>query len=201
MEIRDRLSLKDFMSAIRELDQRLPQPIEIRAIGGFAMLWHGLRETGVTGDIDTVTPTYPQEVQRSIDEVGGELGFPPDWINNDSVLSLDGETTWDDVDAFDEIVEARYVRQEIGTANVTLYVADLATLAKAKAYAVEDIGIGRTQKDADDLRVIVERLRFMSVGEAEESLPWLGEEDFGKARDVVCRSIGESLSRSIGSHR
>lgn len=183
--LRDSLGLDDFTEALEMLDGILDERIEIRAIGGFALIWHGLRSGGVTGDIDTVTPTYPRKARRAIDTVARELALPPDWINNDAVLSFDGETTWDDVDAFDALLDARYDKAEVGLDKVSLFVADLPTLAKAKAFAVEDIGIGRTQKDADDLRSVLRAMRVRSADYAREALPWLGDPEFAKTLRLI----------------
>ncbi|WP_227945475.1 hypothetical protein [Ruminococcus albus] len=58
--------------------------IEIRAIGGFAMLYNKLRSGGYTMDVDTATNDMSEEVQELIREVAEEKGLDEDWINNDS---------------------------------------------------------------------------------------------------------------------
>ena len=51
-------SLDDFKNALDSLDKKLISKgmvIELRAIGGFAMLYNKLREGGYTMDVDTAT--------------------------------------------------------------------------------------------------------------------------------------------------
>lgn len=59
--MRTDLGLEDFTESLRALDAELDArgyqgELEIRALGGFALLAHGLRESGYTADIDTATP-------------------------------------------------------------------------------------------------------------------------------------------------
>lgn len=73
--------------------------IEIRAIGGFAMLYNKLRSGGYTMDVDTATKDMTKEVQMLIREVAEEKGLDEDWINNDSyklteVTDIIGNLEW-----------------------------------------------------------------------------------------------------------
>lgn len=64
--------LKSFEQALRLLDQKLEKinysKIVIRAIGGFAMLYRGIREHGYTIDIDSLTNDFDQEVENAVKE-------------------------------------------------------------------------------------------------------------------------------------
>ncbi len=42
--------------------------IEVRAIGGYAMLYNGLRSGGYTVDVDTVTEDYSDDIKRLVVE-------------------------------------------------------------------------------------------------------------------------------------
>ena len=59
-------SIDDFKEALLLLDARLKEidakPIQIRAIGGFALMFHGLRGDKQTIDIDSLTKPFPQPV-------------------------------------------------------------------------------------------------------------------------------------------
>lgn len=70
-------SIEDFVKALYLLDEKLEKSgntgIEIRAIGGFAMMYYGLRENGYTLDIDSLTADYKSPVKKIIREVGDEL--------------------------------------------------------------------------------------------------------------------------------
>lgn len=54
---------------------RLAEPVQIRAIGGYALMKHGIRaqERALTLDIDTVTRTYQQAVLDAIERVAAQL--------------------------------------------------------------------------------------------------------------------------------
>ena len=80
-------TLDDFKDALKALNEKLKAhhiTIEIRAIGGFAMLYNKLRSGGYTMDVDTATKDMTEEVQSLIREVAEEKGLDEDWINNDS---------------------------------------------------------------------------------------------------------------------
>lgn len=114
--MRTDLGLEDFTESLRALDAELDArgyqgELEIRALGGFALLAHGLRESGYTADIDTATPDLTPVERAAVLAVAKALDLPPDWLNNDVVMGYDGETTWDDVDALDALdvmLEADY---------------------------------------------------------------------------------------------
>lgn len=154
--IRQSLTIEDFDEALTALDDELAAigftgTIEIRPIGGFALLLRGLRMTGVTADVDTVTPSYPIEADSAISRVAAQLALPPDWLNNDSVLSFSDITMQEDVEAFEAMLDASFDRINTDFSHIIIYSADLPTLIKAKAYASCDIGIGRISKYFDDL--------------------------------------------------
>lgn len=200
--MRTDLGLEDFTESLRALDAELDAELdargyqgelEIRALGGFALLAHGLRESGYTADIDTATPDLTPVERAAVLAVAKALDLPPDWLNNDVVMGYDGETTWDDVDALDVMLEADCELLDLpgGLTHVSVSVATLETLAKAKAYACEDIGFGRTPKDADDLMEVCARLGAHELSEARAILPWLSDPEFSAARDVIrARSEG-----------
>lgn len=115
--MRTDLGLEDFTESLRALDAELDAELdargyqgelEIRALEGFALLAHGLRESGYTADIDTATPDLTPVERAAVLAVAKALDLPPDWLNNDVVMGYDGETTWDDVDALDVMLEADY---------------------------------------------------------------------------------------------
>ena len=69
------IGLSDFHEALSLLNDKLRENgtnIEIRAIGGYAMLYHKLREGGYTMDVDTATESYSNDVNRLIKEVAQE---------------------------------------------------------------------------------------------------------------------------------
>lgn len=196
--IRQNLTIEDFEEALKALDDELAAigftgTIEIRAIGGFALLLRGLRTTGVTADIDTVTPSYPIEVDSAISRVAVKLALPPDWLNNDSVLSFSDITTQEDVEAFESMLDASFDRIDADFSHIIIYSADLPTLIKAKAYACCDIGIGRTSKDLDDLLGLLVAVGVNSADEAFKLFPWFGDLEFAECSETLRKSFPASV--------
>ena len=72
-------TLKDFEKALSRLDELLIErnfaPIEIRALGGFAMMYYGVREQGYTVDIYSLTSKYDDKVLELIVEIDNELAY------------------------------------------------------------------------------------------------------------------------------
>ena len=176
--IRTNLTLEDFKEALELLDSLVNEPVDLNVVGGFALMVHGLRSSGVTADIDTASPSFSREVEYAVEEVAERLNLPPDWLNNDSVFSFGDETTQDDVDAFNDMLDAAYEHVDLGFRNIRLYVADLSTLAKSKAYAASDIGVGRTEKDVDDLINVLHAMGLFTPDQAAKALPWLNDPEF-----------------------
>ncbi|MBQ4363555.1 MAG: hypothetical protein II782_06110, partial [Oscillospiraceae bacterium] len=127
-------SLADFNAALSALDKKLGHhglSIEIRAIGGYAMLYNKLRIGGYTMDVDTATRDISPEVMEFVREVAEEKRLDEDWINNDSyilpeVVDIIDKLKWQKDDSFD---------------NIDLYVADIGSLLILKTRAVEYGGL------------------------------------------------------------
>ncbi|MBQ9518668.1 MAG: hypothetical protein IJR59_02100, partial [Firmicutes bacterium] len=130
-------SLADFENALRVLDSKLEKiginKIEVKAIGGFAMMYYGVRENGFTIDIDSLTEKYSDNVYCAIKETGIEVGIDDDWLNTDC-SELDGflgelskEINW---------VESKYSFK-----HIDLKVADIFGLVRSKAKAINDGGL------------------------------------------------------------
>ena len=63
-------------------------------------------------------------------------------------------------------------------------VADVPTLIKSKAYAASGIGLGRTEKDMDDLVSLIRSLGITDLVSATKAFPWLNDAEFS---DLVPR--------------
>lgn len=188
--MRSDLTFKDLIKALRLFDEALDllhqeKPVVIRATGGFAMLAHGLREGGVTADIDTVTPTFDERVQLAMRAVAIKLDLPEDWLNNDLVYSASDTVDQDDVDAYDALVGGAYDPAVNKFKHVELYIADLELLARSKALACRDIMAGRSVKDANDLADILDMMNLGSVEEACREFAWLEDEDMAPVRSML----------------
>lgn len=73
--------LTEYNEALKNLNDKLVaigKYIEVRAIGGYAMLYNGLRSGGYTVDVDTVTEEYSDDIKRLVVEVSEEEGIEDD---------------------------------------------------------------------------------------------------------------------------
>lgn len=125
-------NFETFEQALQMLDKRLEiinhSKIVIRAIGGFAMLYHGIREHGYTIDIDSLTKEFDLEIKSAVKEVGEELELEEDWLNTDCA-TLDGFLTELEPTICWEKSKNEY-------RNIELYIADNIGLIRSKAMAV-----------------------------------------------------------------
>lgn len=134
-----------FEQALRMLDDRLATAnlsIEVRAIGGFAMLYYGIRDNGVTIDIDSLTYAYNEDVLKYVSEVGRALNIEEDWLNTDCaslqgfIKKLGKQINW---------VDAGY-----SFVAIDFKIADLYGLLRSKAKAIEDGGLVPRKTDKND---------------------------------------------------
>ena len=154
-------SIEDFEKALYLLDEKLEQSgdarIEIRAIGGFAMMYYGLRENGYTIDIDSLTADYDSPVKQIIREVGDELGLDEDWLNTDCA-ALQG--------FLEELApEIQWQKTEYNLKNIDLKVADIFGLIRSKAKAIHDGGLVPRSTDKKDL---LSALRYVGVANVSD---------------------------------
>lgn len=162
------MSQNDFKCSLAQLEQGLVRldeklaaldldaPIELRAIGGFALMSYGIRaaDRAFTVDIDTVTADFAPEVTTAIREVAAELGLERDWINNDSVI--DGE----DTAMVEEMYDARWVPSGKTFAHIDLKLATVPTLTRAKIIAADVAEFSGRAQDVPDL---LELLRYQGI--------------------------------------
>ncbi|MGO1851848.1 MAG: hypothetical protein ACTH0V_00380 [Microbacteriaceae bacterium] len=138
----------EFLHALHALDRELqeldlPERVQIRATGGFALLTHELREDGYTVDIDTITEDYDYGVREAINRVAADLHLERDWINNAAV----GES----VEQTMAMLDAVFIAQDHGFDRIDLAVADVPTLTRAKAVVVDVDALSGRTRDWDDL--------------------------------------------------
>ena len=155
-------TLDDFKDALEALNEKLKAhhfTIEIRAIGGFAMLYNNLRSGGYTMDVDTATKDMTEEVQRLIREVAEEKGLDEDWINNDSytlteVTDIIGKLEW--------ITDNSY-------SNIKLYIASIQSLLLLKVRAVHFAGKVPRITDQTDVLDILAYLGIHTIEEVKKN--------------------------------
>ena len=166
-------NLEIFEQALQMLDKRLEimnhPKIVIRAIGGFAMLYHGIREHGYTIDIDSLTKEFDLEIKSAVKEVGKELELEEDWLNTDCAL-LDGFLTELEPTIHWEKAKNKY-------RNIELYIADNIGLIRSKAKAVHDGGLVPRKTDKKDLLLLLKINNISNIKEldGQEGLKFIRE--------------------------
>ena len=155
-------SLDDFKSALRLLNEKLrinDLTVEIRAIGGFAMLYNKLRTGGYTMDVDTATKDLSDEVMNLVREVADEMGLDDDWINNDSYKLSE---VADIVNDIEWIIDKSY-------SNIDLYVAKITGLLLLKVRAIHFAGLVPRITDRTDLLDILSFLGIHTVDDVRSN--------------------------------
>lgn len=176
---------EQLVEALRALDSLLTEQgieIEIKAMGGFALLEHQVRtgDRAYTADIDTVTPDYPAEVTALIEQVGAALSLDSDWLNNYGVMG--------DAELVEQMIDAEWERSALSDElrSIELSVATLPTLTRAKRLAAEDAELSGRAQDAPDLIELVAHQGITSIQQYDQAFPdeW---NEYPEAREVVRR--------------
>lgn len=156
--------IKTFEMALQLLDRKLEEMnhsnVIIKAIGGFAMLFYGMREHGYTIDIDSLTEEYDDELKMVIKEVGKELNIDEEWLNTDC-STLEGFLTELEPNIHWETTKYNYKKIE-------LYIADIYGLLESKIKAVHDGGLVPRATDKDDMLSILRLLNINNIEELDE---------------------------------
>lgn len=167
----NRKSAEELDDALRLLDHelddlQLDQPLQIRAIGGYALLKYGIREPdrALTADIDTMTEDYSAAVQRVIRTVAEVAGLDSTWINNDNL----GDSVPEDIEA---MYDARWQPQELGLRNIEVWLATVPTLTRAKIIAADTAEFSGREQDAPDLVRLLEHQGFSSMEQFAAAYP------------------------------
>lgn len=142
------MNTDELLELVKELDCEIDEPIVIRAVGGFALAWWGVRTEGLTADIDSITDDYSPRVRAAIAAVGNKHGLDQWWLNNDAAA--------DDADFLIESMDLKWELVDVELENITLCIADLGSLLKLKLSAVEDSALSGRTRDLDDtIRLLV----------------------------------------------
>lgn len=129
--------------------------IEIRAIGGFAMMYYGFRSNGYTIDIDSLTKSFDENILKLIHDVGRELDLDEDWLNNDCAL-LEGFLS--DLSNKIEWIDSKYKFN-----NIDLKIADAVGLLRSKAKAIQDGGAVPRSTDKKDLLSGLKKMKISDI--------------------------------------
>lgn len=151
--------------AVKELnawmkENNLPK-IEINAIGGFALMVHGVRGEKEITDIDYVGPTITKMIEEKADEIGNKYRLPNKWLNNDVML------TGSSVEDFEFATGALSFEDAINYDKIKINVLCEKDLLRLKLIsidtaltAVELGGDFTREKDLPDIKNLSERLGF-----------------------------------------
>lgn len=141
--------------------------LEVRAIGGFAMIIHKeLKhiETPRTEsrDIDSLTNDYPEEIIQEIFRIGKKYGAddPDGWLNNH----------WNRTKEYQEEFEyfIKWEHLELNLSNIIVYYCDLESLLLFKIRAIDDrINLAKLEPRAQDVMDVISILK--AYGEKELS--------------------------------
>jgi len=132
--LNDLESQEVLLQALKKLDDCLEEQgiasLEIRIVGGFALIVHGIRDTGFTQDIDSMTREFAPDIKATIAKIGKEMGIKLGWLNADMVL--------DDPEIIRDIV-GELVFEPYGEFKVLqVSVASLPSLLRLKLVAAGD---------------------------------------------------------------
>lgn len=159
-------SLDQLEQALEVLDHKLEMlalasPVQIRAIGGFALMKYGIRaaDRAFTVDIDTVTEDFAPEVTTAIHEVAAELDLERDWINNDNII--DGA----DPALVASMYEAQWIPDDTVYRCLEVNLASVPTLTRAKIIAADTAEFSGRAQDLPDLLAL---LRFGGIQSASQ---------------------------------
>lgn len=186
-------SLDDFDTALWHLDEelqgRIDKPLQIKAIGGYALLKHGIRDadTEFTADIDTVSDEFAPEVLAAIKRVGRKLDMDDDWLNTDNVGDEGPEIV-------ESLLQAEWEDQDGDHANIKVAIADLPTLTRAKIAAVDTIHINNRTKDLPDLIRLLDAQGISTLSEYRKLYPD-DREEHPTASEVISEHYGHKPSK------
>ena len=154
-----------FLEALNSLDKKLKgmgKHIVIHAIGGFVMLYYGIKEHGFTIDIDTMTNAYDDSIINAIAEVSKEFDLEKDWLNNDCA-NLEG--------FMDELFpKIKWEKSSYEFENIELFIADQIGMIRVKAKAVHDGGLVPRKTDKKDLMLMLKKININSIYELDGDL-------------------------------
>lgn len=190
----NRKSVDELEEALVRLDERLGElgvqdPLEIRAIGGYALMKHRIRpeDRAFTVDIDTVTRDYQKAVLQAIQDVALERGLDSDWLNNYNVTDDDPRNVTDIIGDEWEHQPAEHL------SRINVAIASVPMLTRSKIIAATDAEVsGRTQ-DRPDLIALVEHQGITTLKEYDRLYP----DEYGEHAEVrafIGRHIGEPIA-------
>jgi hypothetical protein len=165
-------SKETLLRALELLDNRLAASgysrIEVKIVGGFALILQGVRDGGFTQDIDSMTRSYDPHISHLIAQIGKEMGIKLGWLNADMVL--------DDPDIIKDIIGEVSFTPYGSYKVLDVSLADLPTLLRLKIVAAGD-NLEVTHDEVEyerhfeDIMSIVATLELNSLESLKEVAP------------------------------
>lgn len=143
-----KLSEEDFDKAFERLNELLFNmkiTMEVRAIGGYAMLRNHIRDNGFSEDVDSVTKDWGQEIISAIKQVAKEQNLLEDWLNNEPIHLKE----------VNEVLDQIIWLEDKSFSNINLYWADIGSTFLLKVRAFEGGGSVPRKTDKMDLFGII----------------------------------------------
>ena len=157
-------NIKIFEKALLLWDEQLEKKnhdtIVIKAIGGFAMLYNGIREHGYTIDIDSLTVEFDEEVKNLIKQIGIDMDLDEEWLNTDCA-TLNGFLS-----GLEPIIEWEKVKRYN---RIDLYFADNWGLIETKAKTIHDGGLVPRKTDKKDLLLLLKIVNINNIDEVKQN--------------------------------
>lgn len=150
-----------------DFESRVEFPIEIYALGGFSMLYYGLRYGG-TEDIDSANE-IKAPVKELIKKVAEEEGLPHDWLNDVPARNL-----------FYNKNQYAWIKADWNFKYISLYVIEMLDLLKNKMAVADKVLMQSTdrnnEKDFDDVEGIIDKMGC-DYKDIDELVSWFKEHE------------------------
>ena len=161
---------KIFNDALRELDSKLKRKVEIRAIGGYAVLHHTQIDR-FSKEIDSYSRIeFTNEEEKIIEEIGEKYTLDSSWLNY----------RWAASTLKDEIFDnAKWEKIDIDFKNIDFYVVSVDDLLESKFRACnidedDEDYVFRGNKDLRDIFTIANQImKIKNYNEMENKLSTL----------------------------
>lgn len=148
--------------ALEDLAKRMDEedlpPVTINAVGGFALLLHGVRSRTCVTDIDYVGRPFSDKFNRIADEIGLAHQMGKGWINNDVMMA--GIST----KSFEFSTGELHFHEAFSVGNIKINVLDEKDLLRMKLIAVDTSVSGTDNggeftrvKDLPDVKALMDR--------------------------------------------
>ena len=151
------IDLEKFISLLKQLDSEIDKnfnndfKLEIKAIGGFAMIYHenehNIKGREISSDIDNLS-IMSEDINKIIKEIGRNNFVEEDWLNNDWIIAKRGN------EEFEYFADWKLIK-DYNFKHILLYILDIETLFFFKMKAIDEkINIAKEEPRQQDIRFL-----------------------------------------------